>query len=355
MMLERRALDAQARVVVKQYPAGGGAPIEIEIDALAADAARLAARRDGRLVGAALARREGEALTLEIHEPDVGAPGSVPIVAALLASAFQSVPGASFALVPDPAGAPGLVPFVTEARAIGAARFGVVERAVFHALPALWRDAGAHVLYPTIRSRLGPADRPPPLRPPKPAGVMYRRFVPGLGELSLRPIDRRKDLALFHGWMNQKRVAFFWDMAQSETELDAYLAAQEADAHTIGVVAALDGEPGAYLEFYWAKEDRLGAHYEAEDFDRGWHALVGEPRFLGRARTLALFRSLTHYLFLDDPRTMRIVGEPRASHVKILSYCEDVAYDRVKEFDFPHKRAMLVMCRRERFFAEVSL
>ncbi|WP_395664367.1 GNAT family N-acetyltransferase [Methylocella sp.] len=185
---------------------------------------------------------------------------------------------------------------------------------------------------------------------------MYRRHMPDLGvELSLRPIDRRRDLALFHGWMNQKRVDFFWDMAKTMDELDAYLAEQEADPHTVGVIGAVDDEPAAYFEFYWAKEDRLGAHYEAQDYDRGWHGLIGNPRFLGRARTLAWFRSLTHYLFLDEPRTLRIVGEPRATHVKMLSYCDDVAYDQVKEFDFPHKRAMLVMCRRERFFRDVPI
>lgn len=70
---------------------------------------------------------------------------------------------------------------------------------------------------------------------------------------------------------------------------------------------------------------------------------------------MALFRSVTHYLFLDDPRTQRIVGEPRASNHKMLSYCAHAAYDKVKEFDFPHKRAMLVCCERERFFHEVPL
>jgi acetyl CoA:N6-hydroxylysine acetyl transferase len=39
----------------------------------------------------------------------------------------------------------------------------------------------------------------------------------------------------------------------------------------------------------------------------------------------------------------------------MLSYCADVAYDKVKEFDFPHKRAALVCCERDRFFKEVPL
>jgi acetyl CoA:N6-hydroxylysine acetyl transferase len=49
------------------------------------------------------------------------------------------------------------------------------------------------------------------------------------------------------------------------------------------------------------------------------------------------------------------MGEPRATHRKMLSYCGDAAYETLKEFDFPHKRAALVCCERERFFREVPL
>jgi len=354
---EPAGADARpGRMTTTHYPASGGAPISVANIAAADGAARLCATQAGDVVGEAELRPIGDAILFDVLRLDVGDPSAVTPLAALLAAGFQAFPAASRLFVGDPTSAAALAAFVSDATSIDGDRQGVVERRVFHQLPLLWRMLDAHVAYPFIRSELGPADRAAPLRPPRPGGVMYRRFMPDLGfELSLRPIDRRVDLALFHGWMNQERVAFFWDMAKSPAELDAYLAEQEADPHTLGVIGSVGDEPAAYFEFYWAKEDRLGAHYEAEDFDRGWHGLIGNPRYLGRARTLAWFRSLTHYLFLDDPRTMRIVGEPRASHVKMLSYCDDVAYARVKEFDFPHKRAMLVVCERERFFREVPL
>ena len=232
----------------------------------------------------------------------------------------------------------------------------IVERSKFNQLPLLWRRQASHLTYPTLETGIGPADRLPPLRPPRPNGMLYERWLPELGlTIAFRPIDRHRDLDLFHDWMNDGRVSFFWELAQSREELNAYLSAQEQDPHIFGAIASLDGEPTGYLEFYWAKEDRLGPCYEPQDYDRGWHALIGNKRHLGRPKTLALFRSVTHYLFLDDPRTQRIVGEPRASNHKMLSYCAHAAYDKVKEFDFPHKRAMLVCCERERFFHEVPL
>jgi acetyl CoA:N6-hydroxylysine acetyl transferase len=57
-------------------------------------------------------------------------------------------------------------------------------------------------------------------------------------------------------------------------------------------------------------------------------------------------------MLLDDPRTQRIVGEPRADHAQQIRNLERSGFASVKEFDFPHKRAMLVMLLRERYFGE---
>lgn len=277
------------------------------------------------------------------------------ILAGLVDAALRLHPSVDRAFLPA---AKTLWPVSTLATetAAGEPERAIIHRSVLRQLPLLWRSQASHVTYPALTTTIGPQDRLPPLRQPRPCGPMYERWIPEIGlTVSLRPIDRRTDLDLFHRWMNDGRVAFFWELAQSHEELDKYLAEQESDPHIFGVIASFDGEPTGYFEFYWAKEDRLGPYYEPLDWDRGWHGLIGNTRHLGRPKTLALFRSVTHYLFLDEPRTQRIVGEPRAAHQKMLSYCADAAYDKVKEFDFPHKRAALVCCERERFFREVPL
>ncbi|MHC5234265.1 GNAT family N-acetyltransferase [Brucella sp. LJL56] len=329
----------------------------------AANAERLAARLDknGRifLFGEAGAFRaeasldfDGPTIALREVRLDPLHSDAPMLLAALLDAVFLRFPDIP-ALTLPPASALAPVSALALREAEGLA---IVERSVLRQLPLLWRKQAAHTPYPSFRSTLGPADRLPLLRPPRPSGVFYERWIPDLSKtVSFRPIDRRTDMDLFHGWMNQGRVSFFWELAQSPEALETYLLDQERDPHIFGVIANFDNEPTGYFEFYWAREDRLGPHYESEDFDRGWHGLIGNPRHLGRPKTLALFRSVTHYLFLDEPRTQRIVGEPRASHQKMLSYCADVGYDKVKEFDFPHKRAALVCCERDRFFKEVPL
>lgn len=229
------------------------------------------------------------------------------------------------------------------------------RRKTFFQSAAPWLHSRASSSYPlTSITEMGKIKHPQ--RPPEPGGLVYERFDPVLGmSLSFRAIDRDRDLDTFHSWMNDGRVAFFWELAQSETELAAYLDKLNKDPHAFGLIGCYDGDPFGYFEIYWAKEDRLGSYYDADDFDRGWHGLVGNRRHLGHAKTLAWLRGLTHYLFIDDIRTRRVVGEPKASHTKLLRYADAVAYYKVREFDFPHKRSALMHCDRESFFETVRL
>ncbi|AWN40304.1 GNAT family N-acetyltransferase [Methylobacterium durans] len=343
----------------RHWPTGGDA---IAVESIPSDphAARLRAVRGGEIVAEAQIHTvaDGEEAMLALTGPEGRHPADTPLVACLIEAAFQRCPDARRLRVAGLGGAPALVALAADGRASpgSAAPDALVERSGFYQLPLLWLRPETRAAHPQIRSAFGPEDRLPPLRPPQPNGVMYRRWLPHLGTtLSFRAIDRRVDLVLFHQWMNQPRVSYYWELARSETELDRYLADQEADPHLFGVIGSFNDVPVGYFEFYWAKEDRLGPYYDAEDHDRGWHGLIGNPDHLGRPKTLAWFKAVTHYLFLDEPRTRRIMGEPRASHRKMLSYCADAAYETIKEFDFPHKRAALVCCERERFFREVPL
>jgi acetyl CoA:N6-hydroxylysine acetyl transferase len=64
---------------------------------------------------------------------------------------------------------------------------------------------------------------------------------------------------------------------------------------------------------------------------------------------------LTHYLFLDDPRTQRVVAEPRADNAKMIGHMQSQGFHCEKAFDFPHKRAALMVLGRERFFDRCAL
>lgn len=191
-----------------------------------------------------------------------------------------------------------------------------------------------------------------PLRPPKPVDTVYRRYIPWLDRmLSFRAVKIPQDLERFSRWMNDRVVAAAWKEEGDLVKHRGYLEGIAADPHVIGLIGCLDDEAFGYFEVYWAKEDRVAPFYDADDFDRGWHVLIGEPHLRGKPFVTAWLPSISHYLFLDDCRTRRIVIEPRSDNHKMIRNLGKCGYANLKEFDFPHKHVVLSMLLRERFFA----
>ena len=229
-----------------------------------------------------------------------------------------------------------------------------IERAAFWQLPAVWHKGVAGANYPQVYRMSG--GRRHPLRAPKPQGEVYRRFDARLGQwISLRTLDIELDLERFNRWQNSPRVLEFWQEGGTLEQHRAYLEKAAADPHTTTLIDCIDDQPFAYYEAYWAKEDRIAPFYEVGDYDRGIHMLVGEESHRGPHKVESWMTALVHYLLLDDPRTQRIVAEPRADNARMIGHMQRLGFWREKEFDFPHKRAALMVQSRETFFERCGL
>lgn len=221
---------------------------------------------------------------------------------------------------------------------------------MFMQQPGPW-TGGARAPHPQRYIMTG--DRRHPQRPAKPSGVVYARFIPWLAQsIQFRVATLEDHLSLLHRWMNDPRVDAFWNEAGTLEHHRRYLSTLIADPHMLPLIGSFDDVPFGYFELYWAKENRLAPFYDAADYDRGWHVVVGEDAFRGRGYISAWLPSLMHYMFLDDCRTQRIVGEPAAAHHQQLRNLERSGFALIKNFSFPHKRATLVMLLRERFFED---
>ena len=213
--------------------------------------------------------------------------------------------------------------------------------------PALWHHTAAYSSSPVEF----------PARAPAHQGYVYRRYIPHLGKtISFRLTNPEKDLETFHEWHNQPRVSFFWELNKPKEELKEYMEKGLKDPHQIPMIVEIDNDLVGYYEMYWVKEDRLGPYYESENYDRGFHFLIGSKKYLGFSITDSIIKSGLHLLFLDDQRTKRIMAEPRSDNQKVLKYAEaSIGWTKLKEFDFPHKRAALLENRREVFFGGNAL
>jgi RimJ/RimL family protein N-acetyltransferase len=342
-------LDARDRsdVLARRhvYTMGDDAPLTVE----ALDGAVTVRQNDRTLLHGRLGP---SGLDAGAANEDEGHAAPARAIAAAAASVFEAdLDVVELAL--GPRTSPEIIATALDHGLVASADAPLIRRGQLLQLPLLWHQAPRPLPYPLRRCRTADGWVHPE-RPPLARGVVYDRFDPALGmRVSFRRVDADRDLPLFHAWMNELRVAYFWELAHSEDSLRAYLRRLEADPHAWPLIGCFDGDPAGYFEIYWAKEDRLGPYYDAHDYDRGWHGLIGARHHLGLAKTAAWLRGLTHFLFLDDPRTEKVVGEPRVDNAKLLRYADALAYDKVKEFDFPHKRAALMHCWRDPFFERV--
>lgn len=308
-----------------------------------------------------LAIRDGDRLhlsgpvdqTLALRDDGAGrlwlsAPQEGTLEAALAAFEALTAHGAETVILLD---GPGWQPLLPDLLARGVAVPFEGSHAVFPAL--FWQVPDRWLLQPAATFPelfvKGPHGRHP-LRPAKPQGTLYRRHIPWLGQWFTLRAMTLDDLPTFHRWQNDPRVAEFFEETGTIDQHRAYIDRMAADPHMMQVIGALDGRDFAYFELYWGRENRIGAVHDCAPWDRGWHVLIGEEDVRGADYVTAWLPSLMHYMFLAEPRTRAILGEPRASHVQQLRNLGRGGFARLRDFDFAHKRAALVQLDRQHFF-----
>jgi RimJ/RimL family protein N-acetyltransferase len=339
--------DREGGDAFRCFTAAGGGELRV-----IRDGPMLTVRRSGHEIARLELARESGVLHLRLAASGPhGEDATIRAILAALESLFADGPGVTHAALIGP-NWDGLADSLTR-RGIavdGDSGLRVLPEMLWQ-MPDLWLPSAETHTFP--QHHVMTAGKRHPRRAPKPSGIVYSRHIPWLRQVfTFRTMDIESDLPRFNRWMNDPRVAHFWNEDGDLDKHRAYLSGLAADPHMLTLLGCLDGAPFCYFEVYWAKENRLAPYYDADDYDRGWHVVVGEDSYRGRNYVATWLPCLMHYMLLDDPRTQRIVGEPRADHAQQIRNLERSGFASIKEFDFPHKRAMLVMLLRERYFGE---
>ncbi|KAL1838022.1 hypothetical protein VTK73DRAFT_4485 [Phialemonium thermophilum] len=156
-----------------------------------------------------------------------------------------------------------------------------------------------------------------------------------------RDVTQMSDAQLLETWLANPRVRAFWGDYQP-----GFLAAALSSRHSFPAIGLWDGVPFGYFELYWVKEDQLGRLAgTADDWDRGFHVLIGEE--WARGRVQYWLSSIAHWAFCADFRTMSVCVEPRVDNARFIQHLQFAGFSKEKEVAFPHKQAWLGRLRRE--------
>ncbi|AQQ20345.1 MULTISPECIES: GNAT family N-acetyltransferase [Burkholderia] len=213
----------------------------------------------------------------------------------------------------------------------------------------LWR-VGLHLpcaTLPTITD-----GRRHPRRPPAPRGEVYARDLPALGvRFTLRGWQPAEDAERLARWFDEPRVRDGWPGAPPAQRGAEDRQPQEADPHVTPLIGCFDGEPFAYFEAFWLKEDALGPHVAACDYDRGLRMLVGESRWRGPHRVAGWLPSVVHYLFLDDLRTEAVGCAVPAGHTRVADHLARHGFARQRRLALADAQPLWMRTLRETFFS----
>ncbi|HZX04535.1 GNAT family N-acetyltransferase [Kribbella sp.] len=176
----------------------------------------------------------------------------------------------------------------------------------------------------------------------------YRRFVAGLGTLSLRPLDLDADLRTLHGWVTRPYARYWGLLNASLADVRTEYQRIASTAHHRAFLGEHDGRPAFLMERYSPAHDAVGQVYDVAPGDIGMHVLVGPPVAPISGFTAAVFETIMDSLF-GDPLVDRVVVEPDVRNTKIQALNARMGFRKHSIVTLPDKQAWLSFCTRDQY------
>ena len=166
----------------------------------------------------------------------------------------------------------------------------------------------------------------------------------------LRQVRYPDDLPLLHRWMHTEHVIPQWQLNKPELELHIFFEKMLADDHQRLYLITLDGAPIGYTEVYECARDRLARYYPADNYDMGFHVLLGEQECLGRGHFQPIYLMLGDFILRHNPKSEKVVGEPDVTIPLFRFFAKSLAIEAQCQLQMPEKTATLYFWHREQFY-----
>lgn len=177
---------------------------------------------------------------------------------------------------------------------------------------------------------------------------------PATGSFSVRLLQPAQDADMIAGWVNRP-YARFWNMGGfSKSQVQTYYQAMQNEPDKAVFIGLYDDQPAFLAELYDPSTDSLFDYYHAEKGDCGMHLLVAPPVSPRSGFTLAVMRTLLHFIF-SEAGIRRVVVEPDIRNHKIHRLNCLAGFTHIRPVQLPDKLAYLGLCRREDFVRSLEI
>jgi RimJ/RimL family protein N-acetyltransferase len=177
----------------------------------------------------------------------------------------------------------------------------------------------------------------------------FSRFIHGIGQFRLRPLELSTDAKFLHKWVSNER-ARFWGMENDKPEAVINTYQKQLDnPYTWPYLGLFEDTPSFLVESYDPSYDILGQHYPVQAGDIGMHFLIAPHEGTTiHGFSQAVLHTILSFLF-SIPSCQRIVVEPDIRNEKIHPLNLAVGFHYTQHVVLPHKTAWLAFCQREDF------
>jgi penicillin amidase len=175
--------------------------------------------------------------------------------------------------------------------------------------------------------------------------TVFSAKLPGLGELTMVPLDPPAHAPIVHEWVVKPRNRF-WGMTDHSVDQvrEIYAYVEGLDTHHAYLLLLDDGPIGVF-QTYDPGHDPVGECYDVQPGDVGMHLLIDAAGRDLPHLTSAVFPALMGHLFAG-PACRRIVAEPDIRNERMINRLRREGYTLGDEIDLGPKRARLAFLTR---------